>query len=112
VFEYVSDRPANERTDLDWSELGSGGRSAVAALLEDSADLADPDGVFEAAARRLIFRRHRERLSQIDRELELADVEQQRRLLVEKQEIAAELRDAGEAATFMPDRAARATGGC
>jgi len=108
VFEYVSDRPPQERTDLDWSELAPAGRSAVATLLDDSADLADPDGVFEAASRRLLFRRHRERLGQIDRELELAEAEQQRRLLIEKQDIAAELRDAGEAATFMPDRAARA----
>jgi len=108
VFEYVGGRPLEERTDLDWSGLSSGGRSAVAALLEDAADLGDPDEVFQAAARRLLFRGHRERLRQIDRELELADAEQQRRLLVEKQRIAAQLRDAGEAATFMPSRAARA----
>lgn len=108
VFEYVSGRPSDERADLDWSALSEAARAAVTTLLEDAEDLADPDVVFEAAARRLLFRGHRERLRQIDRELELADAEQQRRLLVEKQEVAAELRDAGEARTFMPNPGARA----
>ncbi|MDX1577524.1 MAG: toprim domain-containing protein, partial [Gemmatimonadota bacterium] len=97
------ERAADEGEDgTDWSGLSTGARDLVARLLEDGEDLGDPDEVFEAAARKLFFRGHRERLSEIDRELELADSDQQRRLLSEKQQLAAELREAGEATTFIP----------
>jgi len=82
--------------------LSGSAADALESLLEDTSDLSDPDEVFEAATRRLLFRGHRSRLREIDRELALADAEQQRRLLIEKQGLAAELREAGEAATFMP----------
>jgi hypothetical protein len=90
-------------TDVDWSRMGAEARELVAGLLDDPVDLGDPDEIFEAASRRLLFRSHRGRLREIDRELKLADTAQQRRLLVEKQTLAAEMREAGEAAAFMPN---------
>lgn len=86
----------------DWSFLSPGAQELAGRLLEDDQDLSDPDDVFDAATRRLLFRGHRERLAEIDRELVLADSDQQRRLLSEKQRLAGELREAGEAASFMP----------
>ncbi len=102
VFEYLDH--LEDPDEVDWSALPPPGRRAAERLLEDDSDLGDPEDVFEAAARRLLFRRHRDRLREIDRELELADAEQQRRLLVEKQRLASEMRAAGEAAAFMPGR--------
>jgi DNA primase len=87
---------------MDWSEISHSAQELVERLLDDAEVVVDPNNIFEAAVSRLFFRGHRERLAEIDRELELADSEQQRRLLREKQELASELRDAGEAATFMP----------
>ena len=92
--------------DVDWSSASGPARARLTALQEAGEEIPDPDGVFEAAVSRLLYRRHRERLDEIDRELELADSEQQRRLLSEKQELARELRDAGEAAAFMPRQGA------
>ncbi|MDH3733326.1 MAG: DNA primase [Gemmatimonadota bacterium] len=108
VFEYVEARRDSGEAESDWSGLSSDTRSRVASLLEDASELLHPDQVFEAAARRLIFRRQRDRLGEIDRELALADAEQQRRLLIEKQDLAARLRDVGEAAAFMPHAHAKA----
>ena len=102
VFEYVETRYESGQEGADWSGLTPPTKELVAGLLEDASDLGHPNEVFEAAARRLIFRSQRERLREIDRELALADVEQQRRLLMEKQELAARLRDVGEASAFMP----------
>ncbi len=102
VFEYVEGRHEAGEDDADWSGLSSATRERVAALLEDPSDLGHPNDMFEAAARRLIFRQLHERRREIDRELALADAEQQRRLLGEKQEIADRLREVGEAGTFMP----------
>ena len=102
VFEYVMGRDEPGVRGMDWSGLSPETRGQVTALLDDVVDLANPEQVFDAAVRRLLFRKHRERLSEIDRELTLADAEQQRRLLVEKQELAAQLREAGEAGAFMP----------
>ncbi len=100
VFEHLE--RAADAPEEELPPLSSRAREALEALLEDTSDLSDPEQVFQAASRRLLFRRHRDRLREIDRELALADAEQQRRLLVEKQRVAAELRQAGEAATFMP----------
>ena len=99
VFEYLEGGAVSEGETRTLSEGAAG---ALESLLEDSSDLSDPEEVFGAATRRLLFRRHRDRMREIDRELALADAEQQRRLLIEKQGLAAELREAGEAATFMP----------
>ena len=102
VFEHVAARHDEGLSTPDWSGLSDATREGVTKLLDDPSDLADPDEVFGAAARRLLFRGQRERLREIDRELVLADADQQRRLLVEKQELAARLRDAGEAGAFVP----------
>ncbi len=109
VFEYVARREEAGETLPDWSGLSPTTGRRVEALLEDASDLANPDEVFEAAARRLLSRGQRERLGEIDRELTLADAEQQRRLLIEKQELARRLREAGEAAAFMPCTTANQT---
>lgn len=103
----LADRYRDHVEEIDWSELPTRARAFVERLLDDESDLGDPDQVFTAAVRRLVFSAHRTRLREIDRELELADSEQQRRLLEEKQRIAAELRAAGEAAGFMPSARAR-----
>lgn len=102
VFEYVVGKGERAETEPDWSGLSPETRGLVVTLIEDSVDLNNPEEVFGVAVRRLLFRRQRERMREIDRELALADAEQQRRLLREKQELAAELRDAGEAGAFMP----------
>jgi DNA primase len=102
MFEHL-ERQFAAGTDVDWSRMGAEARELVTGLLDDPVDLGDPDEIFEAASRRLLFRSHRGRLREIDRELKLADSAQQRRLLVEKQTLAAEMREAGEAAAFMPN---------
>ncbi|MFV1986177.1 MAG: DNA primase [Gemmatimonadota bacterium] len=107
VFVYVARRADGGDMSPDWSGLSPATGSHVSELLDDASDLANPDEVFEAAARRLLFRGQRERLGEIDRELALADAEQQRRLLIEKQELANKLRQAGEAAAFMPHAGVR-----
>ena len=61
----------------------------------------------EAVVRRLRYRRHRERIEEIGRAIALAEPEQQRRLLGEKQELVRELRAAGESGAFMPAAEAR-----
>ncbi|MDX1395911.1 MAG: DNA primase [Gemmatimonadota bacterium] len=101
VFEYVTESGVDGET-ADWSALSAETHDRVETLLDDAVDLADPEEVFGAAVRRLVFREQRERLNEIDRELALADPEQQRRLLSEKWELAGRLREAGEAGAFMP----------
>ncbi len=98
------DRHPGEPDEIDWSETDRRTRDTFEVLSGDETELTNPDEIFEAATRRLLFREKRERLREIDRELEIADPAQQLRLLQEKQRIAAELRDAGEAAAFMPAR--------
>ncbi len=102
IFEILSAAVDEDVEDVDWSSASGPARERWNALREAGEEIADPAGVFEAAATRLLYREHRERMDEIDRELELADSEQQRRLLSEKQELARELRAAGEAAAFMP----------
>ena len=102
IFDILSAAVDDDVEDVDWSSASGAARERWNALGEAGEEIADPAGVFEAAATRLLYREHRERMDEIDRELELADSEQQRRLLSEKQELARELRDAGEAAAFMP----------
>ena len=102
VFEALVRGVDGGAEHIDWSEISPSAQDLVKRLLEDTEVMADPKSVFEAAVSRLLFQGHRERLAEIDRELELADSDQQRRLLGEKQELASELRSAGEAVTFMP----------
>lgn len=102
MFEILASA-ADEGVDaVDWSGASEPAQALVARLLEADEQVPDPDDVFEAAARKLLYHGHRTRLAEIDRELQLADTEQQRRLLGEKQELAQQLREAGEATTFMP----------
>ncbi|MFO7588250.1 MAG: DNA primase [Gemmatimonadota bacterium] len=70
-------------------------------LAGDATELVHPGEVFEQALRRLLNRDRLERLGQIDRELELADEDQARRLLVEKAEIARRLREEGVSLSFL-----------
>ncbi len=102
IFEIFSMAVDEGEDTVDWSSASPAARERRAELQEVDEEIRDPGQVFEAAARRLLYRGHRERLDEINRELQLADTEQQRRLLSEKQELAQELRAAGEAATFMP----------
>ncbi len=57
--------------------------------------------VFDETVRRLVFRQQLERLGHIDRQLELADEAQARLLLVEKTEVAGQLRRAGVSLSFL-----------
>jgi hypothetical protein len=70
-------------------------------LVDDSTELMHPGDVYDEALRRLLNREQLDRLRQIDREMELADEEQARRLLVEKAEIAKRLREAGVSLSFV-----------
>lgn len=108
IFEALSAAVDEGEEDVDWSAASEPARERWRTLRAAEREIPDPDAVFEAAATRLLYRGHRERLREIDRELELADSEQQRRLLSEKEELARELRDAGEAATFIPRGGGRA----
>jgi DNA primase len=93
-----------ERGD-DWLlGLPESPRAAAEVLLRDETELTSPTEIFDASVRRLLYRCQRERLAEIDRELELADLDQQRDLLVEKERIADQLREVGEATGFMPHR--------
>ena len=69
--------------------------------MEDSTEIMHPGDVYDEALRRLLNREKLDRLRQIDRELELADEEQARRLLVDKSEIAKLLRAAGISLSFV-----------
>jgi DNA primase len=107
IFTYLVERTtetSEEETD-DWLPgLTEPARVTAEALLRDETELTSPSEIFDASVRRLLYRRQRERLVEIDRELELADPDQQRELLVEKQRIADRLREVGEATGFMPRR--------
>jgi tRNA threonylcarbamoyladenosine modification (KEOPS) complex Cgi121 subunit len=70
-------------------------------LVDDSTELMHPGDVYDEALRRLLNRDQLDRLRQIDRELELADEEQARSLLVEKAGIAKLLREAGVSLSFV-----------
>ncbi|MDH3428069.1 MAG: hypothetical protein OEM23_06495, partial [Gemmatimonadota bacterium] len=71
------------------------------ALGADATEFVHPNQVFDETVRRLVFREPLERLGHIDRQLMLADEQQARRLLVEKSEIARELRRAGVSLSFL-----------
>ncbi len=102
IFEAVVVSAEEGEVSIGWSRLGEEARYLGEALMADSEEVPDPDAEFEAAANRLLYRRHRERLAQIDREVELADPRHLRRLLKEKEHLASELREAGQSGTFIP----------
>lgn len=71
------------------------------ALVSDEMEVVHPREAFDETVRRMVHRAKLDRLAQIDREMELADEDQARRLLVEKEEVARELRDAGVSLSFL-----------
>ncbi|MYA34149.1 MAG: DNA primase [Gemmatimonadales bacterium] len=102
LFEILS-AAADEGVDSpDWTSASAAAGELAKALRESDRELPDAARVFDAVVRRLLYRRHRERIEEIGRAIELAEPEQQRRLLGEKQELVRELRAAGESGAFMP----------
>jgi len=73
----------------------------VESLLGDETELTHPGDIFDESVRRIVNRPRFERLEEIDREMELADEDQARALLVEKERIARELRESGEPLSFL-----------
>ena len=71
------------------------------ALQSSQEELGPSSQVFDETVRRLVFRSQIERLGHIDRQLQLADEAQARSLLVEKSEVASELRRAGVSLSFL-----------
>jgi DNA primase len=80
----------DEETATVWGEL-----------MGDDTEVVHPDIVFSETIRRMLHRELIDRLDQIDRELEIAAEGQARQLLVEKQRIARELREAGVSLSFL-----------
>jgi len=64
-------------------------------------DVIHTNQAFDDTVRRLVFREQLERLGHIDRQLQLADEAQARLLLVEKIEVAGQLRRAGVSLSFL-----------
>lgn len=100
---YVALQAAGPERDsgLLASALGGSDAELLERLVDDSTELMHPGDVYDGALRRLLNRDQLDRLRQIDRELELADEEQARSLLVEKAGIAKLLREAGVSLSFV-----------
>ena len=100
---YVALQAAGPDRDLDTlgASLADPETELLERLVEDSTELIHPGDVYDEALRRLLNREQLERLRQIDRELELADEEQARCLLMEKAEVARLLREAGVSLSFV-----------
>ncbi len=73
----------------------------VEELVADDVELTHPGEIFEQSLRRVLHRPRLERLGEIDRALELAEEQQARELLREKQRLASELREAGVPLSFL-----------
>lgn len=71
------------------------------ALKDDDIEVVHARDAFEETVRRIVHRAKLDRLSQIDRELELAEEDQAKSLLIEKEKLARELRGAGVPLSFM-----------
>jgi len=84
--------------DLDLSEDAA---LVWTALQEDDIEVVHARDAFEETVRRVVHRAKLDRLAQIDRELELAEEDQAKSLLMEKEELARELRGAGVPLSFM-----------
>ncbi len=110
VFEAISMAADGGEELDDWSSLSADAKAFVEQLLETSEEVGEPVAVFEAFARRLRYGGHHDRRGAIDQEMELAEYDHQRRLLQEKQEVTAELRQAGDSASFIPGRGSRRPG--
>jgi len=82
-------------------ELPEGVAPLWSALQEDDTEVVHPRVAFEETVRRIVHRAKLDRLAQIDREMDLAEEDQARRLLVEKEEVARELRGAGVPLSFL-----------
>jgi DNA primase len=82
-------------------DLSGEAEAAWKALRQDETEVVHPRSAFEELVRRLVHRAKLDRLAQIDRELELAEEDQARALLVEKSELARELRGAGVPLSFL-----------
>ncbi len=102
LFEILSAASDEGVDSPDWTSASASAAELARALRESDRELPDAARVFDAVVRRLLYRRHRERIEEIGRAIELAEPEQQRRLLGEKQELVRELRAAGESGAFMP----------
>ena len=102
LFEILSAASDEGVDSPDWTSASAASAELAKALRESDRELPDAARVFDAVVRRLLYRRHRERIEEIGRAIELAEPEQQRRLLGEKQELVRELRAAGESGAFMP----------
>jgi hypothetical protein len=76
-------------------------RELVEGLRSDATELVRSSDIFDQALRKVLYQPELERLDEIDRELQLADDEQARELLVEKHELAGELREAGVPLSFL-----------
>lgn len=76
-------------------------RARAARLRAEERELTHPGQIFEEAVRQLVYRSRLARLRAIDREMEMADEPQARRLLEEKARLAAELREAGVRVSFL-----------
>ena len=96
-------REARESGEEPWppAEFPEEDRELVEELRADPTELVRSDAIFEQALRRILYRPQLERMDEIDRELELADEDQARELLVEKHELAGELREAGVPLSFL-----------
>jgi len=70
-------------------------------LQEDDSEVVHPREAFDETVRRIVHRAKLDRLTQIDRELELAEEDQAMSLLIEKEEVARELRGAGVPLSFL-----------
>lgn len=102
LFEILASASDEGVDSPDWASASAAAGELAKTLRESDRELPDAARVFDAVVRRLLYRRHRERIEEIGRAIELAEPEQQRRLLDEKQELVRELRAAGESGAFMP----------
>jgi DNA primase len=84
--------------DLDLSDEAA---PVWTALQEDDIEVVHARDAFNETVRRVVHRAKLDRLAQIDRELELAAEDQARSLLIEKEELARELRGAGVPLSFV-----------
>jgi DNA primase len=101
IYVALAEAGTDVGTDGLAARLTAEEASRLEELAGDPTELVHPGEMFEQALRRLLNREPLERLRQIDLELELADEEQARGLLVEKAEIARRLREAGVSLSFL-----------
>lgn len=92
-----------EVAEEDWppDAFDPGERELVERLRDDATELVRSSDIFDQALRKVLYQPELERLDEIDREMQLADDEQARELLVEKHRLAGELREAGVPLSFL-----------